>query len=590
MKRSEIPEEYKWDLSRMYKDLEDFMRDFDEVKNLLPKVEEYKEIFLNSADVFIEFMELIEKINRKAEKMYNYTHLAVDVEPNNDEFQRLNANIYGLLEDLENRTVFIDLEILKNEEKILDILKDKRCKRFTNMVNHVLRTKPHILSDETEQVLSMASGVLGASYKTYSNIRPEFENVIIDGKEYFLNEETVKEFLKNSDESIRKQAYEKLNIEYKKMANVYASTLEGTMKKDVFYSKVRKFNSPLEASTFGDEVNEDLFYKVLKAANKDYHQYYIEYLDVFRNLINKEKIDNYDLRIPIVEEPSQKYSIDDAFELIFKATKNYGEEYTNILKKAREERWIDFMPHEGKRHGAYSSGCYDSNPYILTSFMGDIESVFTLIHELGHSVHSYYSNHNQDYFNSDYRIFVAEVASITNENLLMNYLIENTESNEMKKFLLYRKLDEFIGTCYRQPFFANFENALHEKVANNEGLSNQTITELYEQLSEEYYGGKVNLHEYSKYTCYAVPHFYYNYYVYKYTVGMCVATVIAKRIFDGDKKQIENYLKFLKSGSTKSPVELLKMAGVDPLDENLYKEAFENFKSDLEEFKKMILN
>ena len=589
MKRSEIPEEYKWDLSRMYKDLEDFMKDFNEVKNILPKVEEYKETFLNSADIFIEFMELIEKINRKAEKMYNYTHLTVDVEPNNDDFQRLNADIYGLLEDFGNRTVFIDLEILKNEEKILNILKDERCKRFTNMVNHVLRTKPHILSDETEQVLSMASGVLGASYKTYSNIRPEFENVIIDGKEYFLNEETVKEFLKNSDESIRKQAYEKLNIEYKKMANVYASTLEGTMKKDVFYSKVRKFNSPLEASTFGDEVNEDLFYKVLKAANRDYHKYYLEYLDVFRKLINKEKIENYDLRIPIVEEPSQKYSIDDAFDLIFKATKNYGEEYANILKKAREERWIDFMPHEGKRHGAYSSVCYDSNPYILTSFMGDIESIFTLIHELGHSVHSYYSNHNQDFFNSDYRIFVAEVASITNENLLMNYLIKNTESNEMKKFLLYRKIDEFIGTCYRQPFFANFENVLHEKVANSEGLSNQTITELYEQLSEEYYGGKVNLHEYSKYTCYAVPHFYYNYYVYKYTVGMCVATVIAKKIFDGDKTQIDNYLKFLKAGSTNSPVELLKMAGVDPLDENLYKEAFENFKEDLEEFKKMTL-
>ena len=590
MKRSEIPEEYKWDLSRMYKDLEDFMKDFNEVKNILPKVEEYKETFLNSADIFIEFMELIEKINRKAEKMYNYTHLAVDVEPNNDDFQRLNADIYGLLEDFGNRTVFIDLEILKNEEKILNILKDERCKRFNNMVNHVLRTKPHILSDETEQVLSMASGVLGASYKTYSNIRPEFENVIIDGKEYFLNEETVKEFLKNSDESIRKQAYEKLNIEYKKMANVYASTLEGTMKKDVFYSKVRKFNSPLEASTFGDEVNEDLFYKVLKAANRDYHKYYLEYLDVFRKLINKEKIENYDLRIPIVEEPSQKYSIDDAFDLIFKATKNYGEEYANILKKAREERWIDYMPHEGKRHGAYSSGCYDSNPYILTSFIGDIESIFTLIHELGHSVHSYYSNHNQDYFNSDYRIFVAEVASITNENLLMNYLIKTTQSNEMKKFLLYRKLDEFIGTCYRQPFFANFENILHEKVANNEGLSNQTITDLYEKLSEEYYGGRVNLHEYSKYTCYAVPHFYYNYYVYKYTVGMCVATVIAKRISEGDKNQIESYLKFLKSGSSKSPVELLKMAGVNPLDENLYKEAFENFKEELEEFKKMIIN
>ena len=198
------------------------------------------------------------------------------------------------------------------------------------------------------------------------------------------------------------------------------------------------------------------------------------------------------------------------------------------------------------------------------------------------------SNHNQDYITSDYKIFVAEVASTVNENLLMQLLIKNCKNEEEKKYLYFKKLDEFIGCCYRQPFFAEFENELHKKVANNEGLSNQTITDLYEKMSEEYYGGKVKLHELTKYTCYGVPHFYYNYYVYKYTVGMCVSSVIAKRVFEGEKNQIENYLKFLKSGSTKSPVELLKTAGVDPLDEKLYQEAFQNFKQDLEEFKKLI--
>lgn len=216
------------------------------------------------------------------------------------------------------------------------------------MINHILRTKPHILSDETEEVLTMASGVIGSSYKTYSNIRPEFEPVIIDGKENFLNEETVKEFYKNPDEQVRKQAYEKLNIQYKKMANVYASTLEGTMKKDVFYSKIRKFKSPLDASVFGDEVTEELFYKVLENANKTYHNYYLEYLDVVKKLMNKDVLDMYDLRYPIVKEPSKKYTLDDAFELIYEATKKFGPEYTEIMKKAREERWIDYMPHEGK--------------------------------------------------------------------------------------------------------------------------------------------------------------------------------------------------------------------------------------------------
>ncbi len=587
MKRNEIDEKYKWDLKAIYKDREAFSKDFEEVKNELPKIETYKGKFLESADIFLEFMELLENINRKIEKMYVYTHLAVDVEPENAEMQELNANILGLSDEAGNKTVFIDLEILKNEEKAKKILEDERCKKYTNMINHILRTKPHILSDETEEVLARASGVLESSYKTYSNIRPEFEPVIIDGKEYFLNEETAKEYLKNPNEEIRKQAYEKLNVVYKKFANVYASTLEATMKKDAFYSKVRKFKTPLEASVFGDEVSEDLFYKVLETANKTYHGFYLEYLDTVKKLLNKEKLEMWDLRYPPIKTPTKKYSLDEAFELIFEATKNFGEDYRQILQKAREEKWIDYMPHEGKRHGAYSSGCYDTYPYILTSYNGDIESIFTLIHELGHSVHSYLSKHNQEYILSDYRIFVAEVASTVNENLLMNLLIEKSTDIEEKKYLLFRKLDEFIGCCYRQPFFANFENILHQKAADNEGLSNQTITDLYEQLTDEYYGGKVKSNEYSKYTCYGVPHFYYNYYVYKYTVGMCVSSVIAKRIFEGDKEQIEKYLKFLRSGSTKNPADLLTDAGVNPLEEKLYKEAFENFKNDLEEFKKV---
>ena len=323
-------------------------------------------------------------------------------------------------------------------------------------------------------------------------------------------------------------------------------------------------------------------------ANNKYHGYYLEYLDVVKKCLGKDTLEMYDLRVPIVEMPDKKYTLDEAFELIFEATKNFGSEYREILQKARDERWIDYMPHEGKRHGAYSSGCYDSNPYILTSFIGDIESIFTLIHELGHSVHSYLSNHTQEYVNSDYRIFVAEVASTVNENLLMNLLIEKATTNQEKAYLLARKLDDFIGTCYRQPFFAEFENILHEKVANGEGLSAKTITDIYADLTKKYYGGRVRLHEYSPYTCFAVPHFYYNYYVYKYTIGMSVSSVIAGRVFKNDKEQIEKYLNFLRSGSSKAPAELLTCAGVNPLEEKLYEEAFNNFKKDLDDLKELL--
>ena len=586
MKREEIDEKFKWDLSLIYKNIDEFNVDLEKVKNEIPKIADYKDKFLNSVEDFLEFFELFERINRTLEKLSMYTHLLTDVEPQNDIAQDLRSKVIGVAEMYSNEVTFIDTSVVENEEEAKKIIADERCKSYVNYINSILRYKPHILDDKTEEILTKAQNAMNA-YKTYTSIKLDYEPVVIDGKEHFLNDETMREFLRMDDESIRIQAYEKVYKEYKKFSNIFANTLEGKVKEDVFNAQVRNFASPVESAVFGDEVTPDLFNMILEVANEKYHKYFLEYLEVSAKALNKE-IYSYDLYMPLAKAPDKKYTLDEAFELIFEATKNYGEEYRKILEKARNEKWIDYLPHEGKRQGAYSSGCYDTVPYILTSFNGDMESVYTLIHELGHSCHSYFSNHNQDYMNSDYRIFVAEVASTVNENLLTNLMLQKAETKEEKAFLLFSKLERFVGTCYRQPFFADFENKLHNMVANNEGLSAKSITDLYNECNEKYYGGKVNLHEYSRYSCFAVPHFYYNYYVYKYTIGNCVAAVLAKRIFEGDKEQIEKYLNFLKSGSIKAPVDLLKDAGVDPLDENLYKEAFEGFKKDLDEFKKII--
>lgn len=583
MKRSEIDNKFKWDLSTIYKNMEEYNKDFESAKEDIPKLKEYKNIFLNSADDFLKFMELYESIARRLSKLSMYSHLAVDVEPENEEIQSLESNIGALCDMYSNEIVFVDLEIIKNEEKAKNILNDIRCDKYSVMINSILRYKPHMLDEKSEKIITMSESAMN-SYKTYTSIKLEYEPVIIDGKEHFLNDETLREFLKNPDESIRKQAYEKIYKEYKKFSNIFANTLEGQMKEDVFFTKVKNYSSPIEAATFSDEVTPELFNKILYMANEKYHKYYLYYLDVSKEVLGLKVLNNYDLSLPLVKEPKNKYTLDEAFELIYEATKPFGNEYREVLEKARNERWIDYLPHSGKRQGAYSSGCYDTNPFILTSFTSDLHSVFTLIHELGHSVHTYFSNHYQEYINSDYKIFVAEVASTVNENLLLNLLIKNAKSKEEKAYLLSRKLDEFIGTCYRQPFFAKYENILHEKAMNNEGLSVKTFTQIYDEISEEYYGGKVKIHELSKYSCFAVPHFYYNYYVYKYTIGNCVASVIANRVSNGDKEQIDNYLKFLKSGSSKSPVELLRLAGVDPLEDKLYDEAFEGFKKDLDEF------
>ena len=588
MNRNEIDEKYKWNLNLIYASNNDFYEDFNFVKNHLKNLTSYQKSFLNDSSIFPEFMKLIETISRKLEKMYQYTHLFVDVEPDNADIQNKNAEVLTLYNEYSQSTVFIDLEITSNEEKVKKLLENSSLKEYHKYLKDVLRTIPHIASDEVEKVISMAEPVLESPYETYSVFRPEFEPVIIDGKEHFLNEETLSEFLKNPDESIRKQAYEKLYNQYKKYANVFASTLSGTIKKDVFYSKVHNFPSPLEASQFTDNAPKELFYKVIDMALNKYHFYLLDYVEIRKKLLNKEKLEIYDMNLPLAKEPNTKYSLDDAFSLIFEATKYFGEDYKSILEKARNERWIDYYTHTGKRHGAYSSSSYDSNPYILMSYLDNLESIFTLIHELGHSVHSYYSAHNQPYFLHDYKIFVAEVASTVNENLLMLTLLSRAKSKEEKAYLLYRQIYDNIALLYRQPFFANFEDKLHNKVSNNESISNQTITTLYDQLTKEYWGKNVNVNELAKYSCYAVPHFYYNYYVYKYTIGQCVASVIANRIFKGDKVQTEKYLNFLKSGSTKDPIELLKDAGVNPLEDKIYDEAFSNFKNLLNQFEECI--
>ena len=589
MKRNEIEEKYKWDLTKMYPSIEEYKKDFDAVKKDIPKLTKYKGgKFLSSVEEFLEFMKLEEVISRKLDKLYEYTYLSTIVEPDNDELQYWHANITALIQEYDNAVSFVDTEIIQLEDKAREIIQDKRCSEYVVLIEEILRYKPHILDYDTEKLLTFADNTMN-SYSTYTSINLEYKPVIIDGKEHFLNDATLNDFLRNPDENIRKQAYENVYEEYKKFSNLYAQTLSGKIKQDIFFAITRKYKSALENSTFSDNVTPELFYKILEVANNKYHAYFLEYLDVVNKILKKDKITNYDLKVPLCKTPKSEYTIEDAWKLVFEAIKPFGKEYEEIVKKAKNERWIDYYPHEGKRQGAFSAGVYDSYPYIMTNFTGDVESVFTMAHELGHSVHSYLSNKNQSYNNSSYKIFVAEVASTVNENLLMEYLIKNATSKEEKMYYLYRKLDEFVGTCYRQPFFAKFEDILHNKAQNNEGLSAKCITDIYAEISEEYYGGRVEQHKLGKYACFSVPHFYYNYYVYKYTIGNCVASVIASRILSGDKDTLEHYLEFLKSGWTKSPRELLRAVGVDPLDDDLYKEAFEGFKKVLDDFKKLAL-
>ena len=537
MERKDIDIKDTWDLSTIYNDYKSFYHDLEKAKTLIDELVSYQGKICNTIDSFYNFLTTKDQVERLVNKLYCYAHLNCDVEPNNQEYQTMMAATIGVLEASSVKISFIDNEIIEAKEKVLEYIKDPKLQKYTYKINSLMLFKNHILPKEQEELLAKAESIADTSSQVFNALRLEYDDVLENGEMKTLNNATLNQFLKSKDDNVRKQAYTNFFKEYKKFENVFAQTLSGVMKKDVFYGNVRKFDNALEASVFDDDVPSELFFKVLDSANVKYRHLFHRYNHLKKELLNKEIIYNYDLNIPLVSSIKKEYTIDKCFEIINECLKPFGQDYLKIINKAREERWIDYYPTPGKRIGAYSSGSYDTNPFILMNFIGDYNSLSTLIHELGHSVHSYLSNQNQESVNASYRIFVAEVASTVNETLLINYMINNAKNDQEKAYFIYEQLENCVGLIFRQPMFADFEHKLHTMAENNEPLSSQVITDLYAKLNQEYYGDDVVMDELVGWSCYYVPHFYYNYYVYKYTLGMTVALAIVNRILKGDQNQ-----------------------------------------------------
>ncbi len=588
MEREKIKIEETWDLSRIYPDHQAFYADLEVAKAKLQELLKQKETFLKTIDDFILFHEDYITLSRYIQKLHCFAHLHCDVEPNDQEYQTMYAAILSFYDHVNASLDFYSVTMIEHSDVVENYLKDSRLSDYRYAISEVLRQKEHTLSQEMETFISKTHAISDVSSQVFDALRLEYEDVIVKGQKKTLNSATLTEFLKNKDANVRKQAYHHFFKEYKKFENVFAATLSGVMKKDAFYADVKKFDTPLAASLFDDNVPTSLFFKILEKANQQYRSLFHRYNALKKKQLHLDTMYNYDLNVPLVKTQNKKYTIDECFDIIFDVIKVFGDEYVDIIKKARDERWIDFHPHTAKRIGAYSSGCYDTNPYILMNFIGDYHSLSTMIHELGHSAHTYLSCHNQSPVNCDYRIFVAEVASTVNETLLIHYMLEHATSKEEKAYFLYEFLENCVGLIFRQPMYAEFEHILHTWAKDKKPMSAQTITELYVQKNAEYYGPDVTMDEYVGYSCFYIPHFYYNYYVYKYTLGMTVALAIVSRILNGDQQQRKAYLNFLKSGGSKDPVDLLKDALVDPLEDCLYDDAFQYFDKLLTEFETLI--
>ncbi|MEG2799082.1 MAG: oligoendopeptidase F [Erysipelotrichaceae bacterium] len=585
MNREEIDTKYKWDLSTMFSSQTAFDEQFKSAQSLLTTLVKSQGKISIDKHCFITFMEQLELFNRYASNLYSYASLSSDVEPNSEQAQKNKASALLLFQQASIALSYVDLELIQNKDTIETYLKDEDACDFTYPMKEIFRSIPHRLDEDTEKLMAQVSQLAMNPQETYDAFRLTFDDVIIDGEPHFLNAATYSEFLRNKNVEVRKQAYENLFKEYKRYENVFATTLSGHARGQVLNARVHKFNSALEASLFDDDVDCTLFNKVLDMANNKYHQGCIDYYQYHLEVLGLKQQHPYDIAIPFVKDIDIKYTIDECFTILNKALAPLGEEYLSLLNRAKDEHWIDFMTHSGKRPGAYSGGTYDSNPYVLMNFTGGYDSLSTLAHELGHSMHSYYANKNNRPILSDYRIFVAEIASTVNEMLLNKYLLAHSDDQQYKAYILSSLLEQLVGTLYRQPMFAQFEVYLHDCIEKDEPISTSTLTSYYEKITKEYFGDSVICDELEKYRCYYVPHFYYNFYVYKYTLGMSVAISFVSKILKGET---QDYLNFLKKGGSESPLDECIHAGVDPRCDNVYDDAFSFFNETLNELKSIL--
>lgn len=577
-------DKYSFDLTYIYKDISEVEPDIQLIKKLTKEIVTLKNNLTNSKSNLLLFLNKQELLERMISKVYCYCSLNVDVNPNDQIFQTLMSTITNVMDSTNNELSFIKNELCNNEETILLYLKDIDLQEYKYQLERILRYKPHILDEDKEFLISKFNSISELSYSVYDSLRLDFPDVYINGIANTLNSATLYEFLKNPNQTVRKNAYYNYYGQYKRYENVFSKTLAGIMNKDEIYADIRNFNSGLEASLFDDEVPVELFDKVINHANVTYRPSFHKYMKLKKDILKLEPFNIYDINIPLVKSVRYNFSVEEGYEILLKALSPLGDDYLDIIKKSIDERWVDFYPKPGKKSGAYSGGCYDTKPYILMNYIGDYNSLSTLAHELGHSAQTFLSNKHQSPTNATYRLFVAEVASTVNEVLLIRYMIENAKSNDQKAYFLYEHLEKCVGLIYRQPMFGQFEHELHKLAKDKKAMSSKVITDLYQKISKEYYGPHVTLDSLTGYSNYDIPHFYYNYYVYKYTIGMTIALAIVKRILDNKDDTLNKYKLFLSSGGSMSPIDLLSIAGVNPLDDHIYHDAYDYFDKTLDEF------
>lgn len=592
--RSEIPLEDTWKLEDIFLTDQQWESEFQEVKQLIPSMSSYQGKLGESADSLFQALQAQDQLLERIGKLYTYAHMRYDQDTTNSFYQGLDDRIKNLYTQAASTLAYIVPEILSiDEEKVKKFLNEKEeLKLYEHSLDELNLQRPHVLSAEQEALLAEASEVMSASSNTFgmlNNADIQFPSIKDEnGNEVDVTHGRYIRFLESADQRVRKDAFQAVYDTYGKFKNTFASTLSGQVKKDNFNARVRKYSSARHAALAADNIPESVYENLVNTVNKNLHLLH-RYVKLRKKVLKLDKIHIYDLYTPLVKDVKMEIPYEEAKDLILKGLAPLGEDYLNVLKEGFTNRWVDIHENKGKRSGAYSSGSYGTNPYILMNWQDNVNNLFTLAHEFGHSVHSYYTRKEQPYGYGNYSIFVAEVASTCNEALLNDYLLNTIDDEQKRLYLLNHFLEGFRGTVFRQTMFAEYEHLIHKKAQDNEALTAELLTKEYYELNKKYFGEEdIEIDEEIGLEWSRIPHFYYNYYVYQYATGYSAATALSKQILTEGQPAVERYLDFLKSGSSDYPIEVLKKAGVDMTSSKPIEEACKVFEEKLNEMEALL--
>lgn len=591
--RSEVSPADCWDLASLYPDDESWQQDFQRLQEQVPTFETFRGRLGESGDVLGEALAFDRDFDRLAERLGTYAFLKTTEDQSNSDYQAMKSRFQNVAVQANQAASFMRPELLSiDEQRMAELMAHPSVEPFRLQLERLVRYRSHTLTDREERLLAMQgemAGAAGNAFRQLNDADLKFGNIEDhDGNRLELSHATFAQLLISPDRGVRRRAFDQYYEQFTAHENTLAATLAGSIQRDVYYARARNYDSSLEAALFPDNMPVSVYDNLIAAVRESLPNVH-HYFDVRRRKMGLSEIHHYDTYVPILSDVEKHHTWDQAVEVVTESLAPLGSEYTSVLQEGLRARWADRYPNRGKQSGAFSCGTYDGSPYILMNFKEKVlNDVFTLTHEAGHSMHSYYSAANQPYQYYDYTIFVAEVASTFNEQLLTEHLLKNARDDSERAYLINNELDSIRATVVRQTMFAEFEKRTHEMCEAGEPLTVKSLRQLYRELLDDYFGPEFQVDDTLELECFRIPHFYRAFYVYKYATGLSAAVALSRRVLEGGQQELDDYLNFLKSGCSKDPLDLLRDAGVDMTRPEPVATTLERFRTLTEELDRLL--